>query len=161
MNAEVLVSSCIMSIPASLAISKLRYPEVEESLTVGRVVVPETHEKHENALHAFADGAMLGLRIAGSIIAALLCVISAVALVNGILTWWGLYININGPLLTLQTILSYVLYPVSFLLGVSRTGNDILLVAKLIAEKVITVSSFHLLSHIRLKDRTNTMPSPL
>lgn len=84
---------------------------------------------------------MLGLRIAGSIIAALLCVISAVALCNGLLTWWGKYININGPLLTLQTIFSYLFYPVAFLLGVSRQGDDILKVARLIAEKVITVSS--------------------
>lgn len=61
-------------------------------------------------------------------------------LINGLLTWWGRYININGPLLTLQTIFGYLFYPVSFLLGVSREGNDIYLVAKLIAEKVITVS---------------------
>lgn len=140
LNAQVLVSSCIMSIPASLAISKLRYPEVEESLTAGQAVVPENEEKHENALHAFATGAQLGIRIAGSIIATLLCVIALVGLINGLLTWWGRYLNIDGPLLTLQTIFSYLLYPVAFLLGVSRQGNDILKVAKLIAEKVITVS---------------------
>ena len=146
LNAEALVSSCIMSIPASLAISKLRYPEVEESLTAGQVVMPESkEEKSENALHAFANGAMLGLRIAGAIIASLLCIISLVALANGLLTWWGRYLNIGtygGPELTLQTIFSYLLYPVSFLLGVSREGNDIILVAKLIAEKVITVSPY-------------------
>ena len=144
LNAEALVSSCIMSIPASLAISKLRYPEVEESLTAGQVVMPESKEdKSENALHAFANGAMLGLRIAGAIVASLLCIISLVGLCNGLLTWWGRYLNIgtySGPELTLQTIFSYLLYPVSFLLGVSREGGDILKVAKLIAEKVITVS---------------------
>jgi CNT family concentrative nucleoside transporter len=145
LNAEALVSSCIMSIPASLAISKLRYPEVEESLTAGQVVMPENKEEQsENALHAFASGAMLGLRIAGAIVASLLCIISLVALANGLLTWWGRYLNIgtySGPDLTLQTIFSYLLYPVSFLLGVSREGDDIILVAKLIAEKVITVST--------------------
>ncbi|EEU48999.1 uncharacterized protein NECHADRAFT_90556 [Fusarium vanettenii 77-13-4] len=139
LNAEALVSSCIMSIPASLAISKMRYPETEETLTAGRVVIPEDDEqKAENALQAFADGAWLGIKIAGTIVASLLCIIALVALINGLLTWWGYYIDINDPKLTLQTILGYALYPVSFLLGVSREKGDILKVAKLIAEKVIT-----------------------
>lgn len=141
LNAEALVSSCIMSIPASLAISKLRYPETEETLTAGRVVIPDDDEhKAENALHAFANGAWLGIKIGGTIIASLLCIIAFVALINALLTWWGHYLNINDPTLTLQTILGYCLYPVAFLLGVPRERNDILLVAKLIAQKVITVS---------------------
>lgn len=142
LNPQALVSSCIMSIPASLAISKLRYPETEETLTAGRVVIPEDDEqKAENALQAFANGAWLGIKIAGSIVASLLCIIALVALINGLLSWWGYYIDINSPNLTLQTILGYCLYPVSFLLGVPREGGDILKVAKLIAEKVITVST--------------------
>lgn len=141
LNAEVLVSSCIMSIPASLAISKLRYPETEEALTAGSVTVPaDKEDKAENILHAFANGAMLGIKIALSIIASLLCIIALVGLINGLLTWWGRYLNINSPTLTLQTIFGYCFYPVSFLLGVSREGNDLLLVARLIAEKIITVS---------------------
>ena len=68
LNAQAMVSSCIMSIPASLAISKLRYPETEETLTAGRVVVPDDDEhRAANALHAFANGAWLGIKIAGMI----------------------------------------------------------------------------------------------
>lgn len=138
LNREALVSSCIMSIPASLAISKLRYPETEETLTAGRVVIPDDDEhKAENALHAFANGAWLGIKIAGTIMASILCIIALVALINGLLTWWGRYLNINDPTLTLQTILGYMLYPVTFLLGVPRDG-DLLKVSRLIAEKVIT-----------------------
>ena len=167
LNAEALVSSCIMSIPASLAISKLRYPEVEETLTAGRVVIPDDDEhKAENALHAFANGSWLGIKIGGTIIASLLCILAAVGLVNGLLTWFGHYININDPELTLQTILSYILFPIAFLLGVPR-NSDLLKVAKLIAEKVITVSyplSNPLLLPIHDTDvsfRMSTMPSPL
>ncbi|KAK7426248.1 hypothetical protein QQZ08_007278 [Neonectria magnoliae] len=146
LNREALVSSCIMSIPASLAISKLRYPETEETLTAGRVVIPDDDEhKAENALHAFANGAWLGIKIAGTIVASLLCIIAFVGLINGLLTWWGRYLNINDPTLTLQTILGYCLYPITFLLGVPREahgdakkGADILKVSKLIAEKIIT-----------------------
>jgi CNT family concentrative nucleoside transporter len=137
LNAEVLVSSCIMSIPASLAISKLRYPETEETLTAGRVVIPDDDEhKAENALHAFAEGAFLGIKIAGTIVASLLCIIAVVGLINGLLTWWGRYLDINDPQLTLQTILGYAFYPVTFFLGVPR--KDILKVSRLIAEKIVT-----------------------
>jgi CNT family concentrative nucleoside transporter len=148
--AAVLVSSCIMSIPASLAISKMRYPETEETLTAGRVVIPDDdeHNKAENALHAFANGAALGIRIAGTIIASLLCIIAAVALMNGLLTWWGRYINIDE--LTVQLIFGYIFYPIAFLLGVPRdnSGEYLVLIGRLIAEKVITneFNAFLLLS---------------
>lgn len=141
LNKEALVSSCIMSIPASLAISKLRYPETEETLTAGRVVIPDDDEhKAENFLHAFANGAWLGIKIGGTIVASLLCIIAVVGLINGLMTWWGHYLNINNPQFTLQTILGYILFPVAFLLGVPQNKHELLSVSRLIAEKVITVS---------------------
>jgi CNT family concentrative nucleoside transporter len=142
-NPQALVSSCVMSIPASLAVSKLRWPETEETLTSGRVVIPEDDEAHHsaNALEAFTNGAWLGLKIAGMIGATLLCIISLIGLINGLLTWWGHYLNINkDDGLTLEMILGYVCYPIAFLLGVSREGNDIYHVAQLIGLKIIAVS---------------------
>jgi concentrative nucleoside transporter, CNT family len=131
-----LVSSCVMSIPASLAISKLRYPETEESLTAGKVIVPETDdEKPANSLHAFGNGSWLGIKIAGMIVAALLCILSLLALADGLLGWWGSYLNIDPPL-TIQLILGYIFYPIAFLLGVQRNG-DLLLVSQLIGIKVV------------------------
>lgn len=140
LNAQVLVSSCVMSIPASIAVSKLRYPETEETLTKSSSSVPDDEEhKAQNWLHAFANGQWLGIKVGATIVASLLCVLGFVALVNGLLSWWGSYLNINDPELTLQTILGYALYPVAFLLGVPRNGN-LLRLSKLIAEKIITVS---------------------
>jgi len=140
LNPQALISSCVMSIPASLAFSKLRYPEEEETLTAGRVVIPDDEEhKAANALHAFANGAWLGLKIAGMIVSTLLCIIALLNMVDGLLTWWGRYINLDGEYdLTLELILGYVFYPVAFFLGVSRQGKDILLVSRLIGIKVIT-----------------------
>ncbi|PLB34825.1 NupC/NupG family nucleoside CNT transporter [Aspergillus candidus] len=136
-NPQALVSSCVMSIPASLAVSKLRWPEEEETLTAGRVVVPEDEsERAVNALHAFANGAWMGIKIAGMIGTTLLCIISLVGLVNGLLTWWGHYLNIRDPELNLQLILGYLCYPIAFLLGVSRDG-DLLKVGKLLGTKLI------------------------
>jgi len=140
-NPQALISSCVMSIPASIAISKMRYPEEEESLTAGKVVVPNDGiEKAANSLDAFAKGAWLGLKIAGMIVTTLLCIIALVALINGLLTWFGGYLNLTGDYeLTIQLILGYLLYPVAWLLGVPK-GPDLLLVARLIGTKIVTVS---------------------
>lgn len=136
-NGQALISSCIMSIPASLAISKLRYPETEETLTTGRCVVPDDDEhRAANSLHAFANGAWLGLRIAGMILATLLCIIALLGLANGLLTWWGRYLNINNPPLTVELIVGYICYPIAFLLGVPRNG-DLLKVGQLLGTKLI------------------------
>lgn len=136
LNPQALVSSCIMSIPASLAISKMRYPETEETLTSGHVVVPDDEEnKASNALHAFANGAWLGLKIAGMIVATLLCIIAFVGLINGFLGWWAGYWGMIDTKLTLQLILGYIFYPVAWLLGVPN--DDLLRVGELIGQKII------------------------
>lgn len=156
-SSQALVSSCVMSIPASLAVSKLRWPEEEETLTAGRVVVPEDEDnKASNALHAFSNGAWLGVKIAGMIAATLLCIISFVGLINGLLTWWGRYLNISDPPLTLQLILGYLCYPIAFLLGVSRDNGDLLKVGKLLGMKLVMVSysPFHQpLQHLQTHTR--------
>lgn len=153
LNPQALISSCVMSIPASLAFSKLRYPETEETLTAGRVVIPDDDEhKATNALHAFANGAWLGLKIAGMIVSTLLCIIALLGLVDGLLTWWGRYIGLEGEYdLTLELILGYLFYPVAFLLGVSREKKDLILVARLIGVKVIT-NEFVAFSRLVAKD---------
>ncbi|KAK4210994.1 Na+ dependent nucleoside transporter C-terminus-domain-containing protein [Rhypophila decipiens] len=136
LNAQALVSSCIMSIPASLAVSKMRYPETEETLTSGQVVIPEEDEEDKpiNALHAFANGAWLGIKIGGMIIATLLCIIAFVALIDGVLGWYGGFWD--RPEFSLTWILARVpLYPVAWLLGVPT--ENLLQVGELIATKII------------------------
>ncbi|KAI0160890.1 H+/nucleoside cotransporter-like protein [Hypoxylon sp. FL1284] len=151
LNAQALVSSCIMSIPASLAVSKMRYPETEETLTSGRVVIPEDEEhRAANALHAFANGAWLGLKIAGMIVATLLCIIAFVGLINGLLTWWGSYWGIENPSLTIQFILGYIFYPVAWLLGVPK--EYLLQVGELIGQKII-INEFAAFNALQHEDR--------
>lgn len=143
LNPQALVSSCVMSIPASLAVSKLRYPELENPISSGTVMIPKVEDPEEarekskdepqNVLQAFSNGATLGLRIAGTMMIQCMCIIGLVALCNGILTWFGNYWNIDH--LTLELMLSYIFYPIGFLLGTPR--NEILLVSKLIAYKFI------------------------
>lgn len=163
LNAQVLVSSCIMSIPASLALSHLRYPEEEETLTAGKIVVPKDEtDECANVWEALAKGAWLGIKIAGAIIATLLVIIALLNLVSGLLTWWGRYIGLQGDYdLTVELIVGYIFYPIAFLLGVPRA--DILNVARLIGLKVVAVSDYP--AHKSKQqadqyDRTSTWLSP-
>ncbi|KAI2472707.1 H+/nucleoside cotransporter-like protein [Annulohypoxylon bovei var. microspora] len=154
-NPQALVSSCIMSIPASLAVSKMRWPETEETLTSGRVVIPDDEEhRAANALHAFANGAWLGLKIAGMIVSTLLCIIAFVGLCNGLLTWWGGYWGIANPDLTIQFILGYCFYVVSWLLGVPN--QDLLPVGELIGQKII-INEFAAFGALQSEERYTSM----
>jgi CNT family concentrative nucleoside transporter len=69
---RILVTASVMSIPASISISKLRYPETDEPVTRGHVVVDrgtaDKQGKPANLLHAFSRGAIFGLIVAGQIV---------------------------------------------------------------------------------------------
>ncbi|KAJ4468265.1 Na+ dependent nucleoside transporter C-terminus-domain-containing protein [Lentinula aciculospora] len=134
--AENIVTSSVMSIPASIAISKIRIPETDEPVTRGQVVIDRgSSEKYPpaNALHAFSKGAVFGLVVAGQILTNVLTVLSLVAAINGLLTWIGHGFGIHA--LTLQLVLGYVFYPLAFLLGVPR--GEILRVSQILATKLI------------------------
>ncbi|KAH9948982.1 Na+ dependent nucleoside transporter C-terminus-domain-containing protein [Amylocystis lapponica] len=133
--AQNLVTASVMSIPASIAISKMRMPETEEPITRGRVTVDRGEEKNGpvNALHAFSQGAMFGLVVAGQILANVLTVVSLVAMINGLLTWIGKGFGFHA--LTLQLILRYFCYPVTFFMGAPR--DEILQISELLATKLI------------------------
>lgn len=136
LSAQVLVSSCVMSIPASIAVSKLRCPETEISTTKGSIRFTEEiddSKKAKNVLQAFSDGANLGLFTAATMMIQCMCIIALVALCNGILTWFGKFWNIHA--LTLELIFKYIFYPATFFLGVPR--DEILLISNLIANKFI------------------------
>jgi len=120
--ASTLITASVMSIPASIAISKLRYPEIEEPVTRGRVVVDRGNmskgPQPANAIQAFSQGATFGLVVAGQILTNVLTVLALVYTVDGLLTWIGKGFGIHQ--LTLQLIFGYIFYPFAFLMGVPR-----------------------------------------
>ncbi|KJA27731.1 hypothetical protein HYPSUDRAFT_1095193 [Hypholoma sublateritium FD-334 SS-4] len=135
--ATTLVTSSVMSIPASISISKLRSPEMDEPVTRGSITVDRGTQKEKdasvNALHAFSKGALFGLIVAGQILTNVLTVLSLVAMINGLLTWIGHGFGIHQ--LTLQLIIGYIFYPITFFLAVPR--SEILTVSKLFATKLV------------------------
>ena len=92
------------------------------------------------------------------IVSTLLCILAMIGLINGLMTWWGSYLNINNPPLTVQLLVGYICYPIAFLLGVPRDG-DLYKVAQLIGVKVIAVS-FTFLPPLPLS-QFQSIPTPL
>lgn len=145
----------VMSIPASIVVSKLRYPEEEETTSSEKLSLASVEDAREGAgnwMHAFTNGAWLGVRLAGIVVAVLACVIAGVDLVDAILTWAGSYLNIEN--LTLEVIFGYLFVPVAFFLGIPN--KELVLVGRLIAVKFLKVST-HNLCFIR-KERSCTIP---
>ncbi|KAJ1819785.1 hypothetical protein LPJ60_003568 [Coemansia sp. RSA 2675] len=133
-DAKNIITACIMSIPCSLALSKLRYPETEESMTRGVIVEPPRSTEEANLLHALANGAAIGINLSLLISGNLVAIISLVNLVDFLLTWLGQFVAIHQ--LTLEMILGYVLYPYAWLLGVPR--KDVFSVSQLLGLKFVT-----------------------
>lgn len=135
-----LLTSSLMSIPASIALSKTMVPETEQPVTAGQVTINKGDDEDDSAnlLHAFSNGAWLGLRVAGLIFANVLCIVSALYCIDGILAWIGQFWGIartGSNSLSLEMIVGYIFYPLTFFLGVPPA--DILPVSRLIALKVI------------------------
>ena len=113
--AQHLIAASVMSAPAALAMSKLLYPETEQSQTAGTVNV-KVERTAANGIDAAATGAIEGLKLVGNIAAMLIAFLALVALVNAVLGWFGSLIGV--PQLSLELIFSFLLAPVAWLMGV-------------------------------------------
>ena len=130
--AEHLLSASVMSAPAALAISKLLYPETEKPQTRGTIHT-QVEQTATNAIDAITTGALDGLKLALNVGAMLIAFLGLLALVNAILGWFG--VKVGLPALSLELILSYVMFPVAWLMGVPIA--DCQEVAVLLGKKVI------------------------
>lgn len=113
--AEHLIAASVMSAPAALAISKLMYPETEESPTRGEVSL-KVERTSINAIDAIAAGAIDGLKLVLNVGAMLIAFLGILAMLNALLGWMGGLIGL--PTLSLELILSYLLAPIAWLMGV-------------------------------------------
>jgi CNT family concentrative nucleoside transporter len=130
--AEHLIAASVMSAPAALALSKLFYPETEKSQTAVQVDVP-VERIHANAIDAAAAGAMDGLKLALNVAAMLIAFLGLLAFINALLGWMGKAIGL--PQLSLEWILSYLMAPLAWLMGVP--WSDCFQVGILLGKKTI------------------------
>jgi len=93
--ASYLLAASLMAAPGALVISKIVFPETEQSETKG-VVKLEVKKQYTNIMDAISHGATDGMAIATNVIAMLIGVIALVALVDALLGYFGLFLGWTG-----------------------------------------------------------------
>ncbi|XP_016006995.2 sodium/nucleoside cotransporter 1 isoform X2 [Rousettus aegyptiacus] len=131
-DAVSLIAASAMAAPCALALSKLVYPEVEESKFRSVEGVKLSCGDAQNLLEAASSGAAISVRIVANIAANLIAFLSVLAFINAALSWFGGMVDIQG--LSFQLICSYVLRPLAFLMGVA--WEDCPVVAELLGIKL-------------------------
>ncbi len=135
-----LLAASTMAAPASLAISKILYPETEEPVTRGTVKL-KIEKNASNIIEAAANGAGEGVKLAINVAAMLIAFIALIALINYALVSIGDLLGINAWLiekyrtpLSLQFIFGVVLQIIAVCIGVP--WSDALSFGSLIGTKI-------------------------
>jgi CNT family concentrative nucleoside transporter len=134
---EHLLAASIMSIPASILLSKLLYPETEVSQTAGaHNIIDQVRE--ESLFSALATGTSEGLSLALNVGAMLIAVIALLGLLNEFLsTLSGViyyYAGLSFAPVTLDKIFALLGVPFGWLLGL--TGDEAFYAGDLLGTKV-------------------------
>ena len=127
-----ILAACMMEAPAALLMTKMLIPETGKPKTLGTVKL-EYHESATNVFEAAANGATTGIQLAFNVAAMLIAFMSLLAMVNGgfhvVFGWFG------HPTIGLETILGWLLAPLSWIMGVP--WKDCQIIGQLIGEKTV------------------------
>jgi len=129
-----LLSASVLAIPASVVVAKLLVPETGTPETLLGVPPEDESTRSGNLMSAIIEGAMDGLKLAAGISALLIAILGLVALGDKVLGLGSSWVGMGEPL-SLVRILSWIFYPVSFLLGLKP--EDVPVAARLLGERVI------------------------
>ena len=136
-KAEYLLTASLMAAPGALVISKIVFPETEESQTMGKVKL-DVKSQYTNIIDAISHGAADGFKIAMNVVAMLIGFIAIIAMLNWILLHLGHWFNPQFNL-SLDWIFGKLFYPFAWAMGIP-TG-DIQNAATLLGQK-ITINEF-------------------
>lgn len=125
-----LLAASIMGAPAGLVMAKLLVPETEEPKTAGEVKM-SVEKTESSVIEAAAKGALDGMHLAFIVGALLIAFIALIALINHVLG----FIVLGETQLSMQLILGYVFYPLTFLMGVPP--QDAHTVGSLLGQKIV------------------------
>jgi len=146
-KAEYLLAASLMAAPAALVISKIVWPETEESETMGKVKL-EVKSPYTNVIDAITHGAGDGMKISINVIAMLIGFLGLIALVNFLLMKLGLLFHLDITL-TLDWIFGKLFSPMAWAMGVPTA--DVSSVATMLGKK-LTINEF-----VAFSDLTQTM----
>jgi CNT family concentrative nucleoside transporter len=106
-----ILTASIISVPASITISKIMVPETGEP-TSGELTVPD---RYSSSMDAITKGTIQGIELLLNIIAMLIVLVALVYLINLML---GVLPHAEGKPFTLQKLLGYMMAPIVWLMGV-------------------------------------------
>lgn len=164
-KASYLLTASIMAAPGALVISKIVFPETEESNTKGKVSV-EVKRTQANLIDAAAHGATEGMRIGLNVVAMLIAFIALIYLsdailgfIGGLVYGWGVRldgIGLDLSHLALKDIFGAIFGPVAWVMGVPQA--DCQTVGRLMGEKLV-INEFVAYSDLSgiLKDPAHTL----
>ncbi|KAK2842260.1 hypothetical protein Q5P01_012460 [Channa striata] len=131
-DASSLISASVMAAPCALAISKLSYPETEETAFKSEKNIKVACGDEQNILEAASSGASASIGLVANIAANLIAFLAILAFINESLSWFGGMVGY--PSITFQLICSYVFMPVAFMMGIPY--EESFTVAELIGTKL-------------------------
>ncbi|XP_072778644.1 solute carrier family 28 member 3 isoform X2 [Taeniopygia guttata] len=111
-----LLTASVMSAPASLAASKLFWPETEKPLVTLRSGIQMAKSESKNLLEAASQGASTSIGLVANIAVNVISFLALLSFLDSALSWVG---NLfDYPQLTFENICAYVFMPFSFMMGV-------------------------------------------
>ncbi|MEH2202697.1 MAG: NupC/NupG family nucleoside CNT transporter [Nostoc sp.] len=113
--AEHLIAAFFMTAPTSLVVSKLLYPETEVSETLGKAKA-DVKTNYVNVIDAATTGALDGVKLAVNVGVMIIAFLGLLAALNALLGWLGAFVGLQQ--LSLQWILSFLMAPVAWLMGI-------------------------------------------
>jgi CNT family concentrative nucleoside transporter len=132
-----LIAASLMAAPGALVISKIVFPETEQSQTMGQVKL-EVKSPYVNMVDAISHGASDGFKIAMNVIAMLIGFIALITMVDWMLLKAA---HVFDPTfnLSLNWIFGKLFYPMAWAMGVP--SGDVANVATLLGQK-LTINEF-------------------
>ncbi|RPD99061.1 Na+ dependent nucleoside transporter [Aureibaculum marinum] len=159
MYAKHLLAASVMAAPGAIVVSKILYPQTEEIDTDVHV---SSEKIGSNILDAIANGTTEGLKLAVNVGAMLLVFVAFIAMINGILGWFGEVTTLNTwmagntpyPTFSLEAILGTIFAPLMWLIGVAK--EDMMLMGQLLGIKLAASEFIGYIQLAELKNVVNT-----
>ncbi len=158
--AKHLLAASVMAAPGAIVVSKMLYPQTHQ---INTDVSVSSEKIGSNILDAISNGTTEGLKLAVNVGAMLLVFVAFIAMINGILGWFGDLTHINSWMeantpyskLTLESILGTVFAPLMWLIGVAK--NDMMMMGQLLGIKLAASEFVGYIQLAELKDVSNEL----
>jgi CNT family concentrative nucleoside transporter len=156
--AKHLLAASVMAAPGAIIISKILFPQTEK---VDTNVEVSADKIGSNFLDAIANGTTEGLKLAVNVGAMLLVFVAFIAMINGILGYFGdlttinewMVVNTPYAKLSLEAILGTIFAPLMWLIGIAK--EDIVMMGQLLGIKLAASEFIGYIQLADLKDAAN------